>query len=57
MPWISKKNHQSYIEKNATKKNIGKITPLTAKKKELSKYFKSLQFLMVQVSLNPNIYF
>ena len=34
-------------------KKIGKITPLTVKKNK----FKSLQFLMVQGSLNPNIIF
>ena len=48
------KNHQSYFEKLS--KKLEKITSLTVKK-EFSKNIKSLQFPMVQGSLNPNITF
>ena len=53
MAWISQES-PTYIEK--LQKKIGKMTPLTVKKWYLKK-FKSLQFHMVQGSLNPDITF
>jgi len=53
MPWISQESPKVML-KNA--KKIRKMTPLTVKM-EFSKFFKSLQFSMVQGSLNPNITF
>ena len=47
MPWLSQESPKLYWK-------IGKMTHLTVKN-EFSKNFKSLQFLMVQGSLNPNI--
>ena len=49
------KTHQSYV-KNCKNKERKKMTPLTVKN-EFSKNVKSLQFPMVQGSLNPNIIF
>ena len=46
---LVKKNHFENCQK------IRNMTPLTVM--EFSKHFKSLQFLMVQGSLNPNITF